>query len=117
MQSNNRGIDLQTAVSKIVSGFVSARQSKLIEKNGIETQMGSQKGKGTREGTFTLLSTLQVRRNHNEETYALFVDLVKAFDTARHDLMGPILLKYGAPPKLTNLILKLYDGLTVQINL
>ena len=115
--SNNRGILLQSTISKICSSIIANRLQKLLTKNGIETQMGSMKDKGTRDGIFTLRSLLQISREHKEDTYVLFIDLVKAFDTARHDLIGPILLKYGCPQDLINIILKLYDGLSVQINL
>ena len=88
-----------------------------MKKHGIETQFGSQRGKGTRDGIFSLRSLLQIRRNHGQETYALFIDLIKAFDTTRHNLLEPILQKFGAPPPLTKLIASLYKDMTVTINL
>eukprot|EP00978_Attheya_sp_CCMP212_P040944 scaffold229102_cov58-Attheya_sp.AAC.1 len=58
---------------------------------------------------------LELRRNHNLPTWALFVDLVKAFDTANHALMYIILKKYGVPPQLCNAIERLYKGASVNL--
>eukprot|EP00978_Attheya_sp_CCMP212_P015928 scaffold41313_cov53-Attheya_sp.AAC.1 len=58
---------------------------------------------------------LELRRNHNLPTWALFVDLVKAFDTANHALMYRILRKYGVPPQLCNVIKRLYEGASVNL--
>jgi hypothetical protein len=43
---------------------------------------------------------LQMRREHHLATHVLFVDLVKAFDTANHELLLELLRKYGAPEDL-----------------
>jgi hypothetical protein len=41
---------------------------------------------------------LNARQNHDLALYVGFVDLVKAYDTANHDLLLCILERYGAPP-------------------
>ncbi len=48
---------------------------------------------------FTLKSILHLRRQHNLDTYVIFADLVKAYDTYNHELMLKILEQDGAPPK------------------
>eukprot|EP00978_Attheya_sp_CCMP212_P041575 scaffold240147_cov43-Attheya_sp.AAC.1 len=58
---------------------------------------------------------LELRRNPNFPTWALFVNLVKAFDTANHALMYRILRKYGVPPQLCNVIERLYEGASVNL--
>ena len=41
-----------------------------------------------------------MRKNHNLASYVAFVDLVKAYNTANHDLLVlRILERYGCPPK------------------
>ena len=52
---------------------------------------------GCQDGNFTLKSLLHLRRQHSLESYVLFADLAKAFDTSNHELMVEILEKYGAP--------------------
>jgi hypothetical protein len=45
-----------------------------------------------------------MQKNHNLPSYVGFVDLVKAYDTANHDLLIDILEKYGAPPRFASAI-------------
>ena len=41
---------------------------------------------------------LTMRKNHNLPFHIAFVDLVKAYDTANHNLLLDILERDGAPP-------------------
>ena len=43
--------------------------------------------------------------------------IVKAYDTANHELLLAILEKYGVPPKLRNVIKRLYTDLKVKLKL
>ncbi|KAL7524108.1 hypothetical protein ACHAXR_000439 [Thalassiosira sp. AJA248-18] len=52
---------------------------------------------------------LNMRKNHNLLTHVAFVDLVKAYDTANHDLLLKILAKYGAPPKFISAVERMYQ--------
>jgi hypothetical protein len=45
------------------------------------------------------LHLINAHKNHHLPSFVAFVDLVKAYDTANHDLHLHILKKYGAPPK------------------
>ena len=67
-----------------------------------EFQNGSLKGRGCQDGNYTLRSTTELRRTHNLGTWALFVDLRKAFDTADHNLLHKLLEIYGAPAEATS---------------
>ena len=60
---------------------------------------------------------LHTRHNHDLPTYVAFVDLVKEFDTVDHNLMLPILKKYGAPPKLRSSITRMYQDLKVVLKI
>lgn len=46
-----------------------------------------QPGVECRDGLYILRTALSTSRYHNQEMYALFVDLVKAFNTINHKLM------------------------------
>ncbi len=58
-----------------------------------------------------------MRKNHNLESYVGFVDLVKAYDTAKHDLLLDILEIYGAPPKFVAAIEKCYQNLILILKI
>jgi Reverse transcriptase (RNA-dependent DNA polymerase) len=64
-----------------------------------------------------LRSALQTRRQHNVPTWALFIDLVKAFDTIKYELPFQIVQHYGVPEKLFPLIKKLYTEMAVNVQL
>lgn len=51
-----------------------------------------------------------------QETFALFIDLKKAFDTARHNLLEPILCKFDALPALTNIVARFCNSMSDKIN-
>ncbi len=72
---------------------------------------------GCQEALHIIKRALLLRRQHGLESYAMFIDLVKAFDTVNHKLMCQILLKYGLPPKLVANISKLYENCQIRINI
>jgi hypothetical protein len=57
----------------------------MLEQEGIEMQLGSQPGRKCRDALYILRSLLQTRRKHNQPSWALFMDMEKAFDTVRHE--------------------------------
>eukprot|EP00978_Attheya_sp_CCMP212_P012127 scaffold30130_cov58-Attheya_sp.AAC.9 len=115
-QANNwRGICLGDALAKVFSSILTARPNKVIKIKGIENQFGSQSGRGCQDGLYAIHTMLQLRRNHNLPTRGLFVDLVKAFNTANHILLYKILHKYGVPPQLVNVIQRVYNGASVNL--
>jgi hypothetical protein len=60
---------------------------------------------------------LNMQKNHNLPSYVGFVDLVKAYDTANHDLLIDILEKYGAPPRFASAIERIYKDLVVVLKI
>jgi hypothetical protein len=77
----------------------------------------SLKGRGCQEGNYTLRSITELRRTHNLGTWALFVDLRKAFDTADHDLLYKLLEIYGAPENIINLVQHLHDDFVLKLRI
>ena len=67
--------------SKIFSNILVARLQKAQETLGLEAQCGFRGKRGTIDGLWNLAMALQKRKEHGLETWALFIDLVKAFDT------------------------------------
>ena len=71
--------------------------------------------RGCRDGIFSLKLALQKRREHGLGTWTVFVDLVKAFDSVPREAMYSVLDKFGIPPKMKRIIMKLHSGLIVKI--
>ena len=85
--NNYRGLRLQDTVAKMASSLATARLYVLLQHHGLATQFGAQANMGCRDALFSLRSILQSRKTHEQESWVLFIDLIKAFDTARHDLL------------------------------
>eukprot|EP00978_Attheya_sp_CCMP212_P003761 scaffold7969_cov56-Attheya_sp.AAC.5 len=61
-------------------------------------QCGCIPGRGCTDALFGIKNTLQTRKQHSLNTWTVFIDLVKAFNTAAdHQLLFKILGKYGIP--------------------
>ena len=58
-----------------------------------------------------------ILRHHGLKSYALFVDLVKAFDSIQHDVLYTILKKYDLPLSLVNVINKMYQNCHVHLKI
>jgi hypothetical protein len=88
----------------------------MLKIEGLEMQLGAQPGCGCRDALFILRSLLQVRRKHNLPSWALFVDLEKAFDTVRHELLFKLLEIYGIPESMIDVIQRLYKNVTLKLS-
>ena len=115
--NNWRGINLIDVCSKVMSIILNARAQKLIKINGHPMQFGATPKVGCAEAVFSLKSILQARREMGLDTYAIFIDLVKAYDSVRHDVISLALRKMGAPEKYIKWIEKLHQdfGVTLKI--
>ena len=94
-----------------MSSIISKCLLKQLKKIGAPTQFGHV---GCQEAIHTIRNLLTTRRHHGKETYVLFVDLVKAFDTVDHEVLFQILAKYGIPPALITVIRKMYKDCRIK---
>jgi hypothetical protein len=60
---------------------------------------------------------LQLRQKHMLLTLALFVDLVKAFDTINRELMFQILFKFGIIESMIYVIQRWYDENEIKLSM
>jgi hypothetical protein len=103
-----RGIMLMDMCSKVFSLIMTTRAFQLLDKHGTGFQFSSTPELGCRDGLFMLKVVLNAQQNHDLASYVGFVDLVKAYDTANHDLLLRILKRYGTPQKFVTAIQTIY---------
>jgi hypothetical protein len=109
-------INLMDVGSKILSCILTQRAYTLLKLHCVETQFGATPLVGCPDGNFSRKTLLHLRHQHNLPSYVAFVDLVKAYDTANHQILVDLLGRYGAPQEFCNIISRLYSDLTVTIN-
>ena len=114
---NYRGIVLQDLFARIMSVICNKRLMTILKINGMEEQFGSQAGRGTIDANWVLRSLLHTRKDHGIDSHVLFVDLIKAFDTANHELLFALLAKYGAPAQLIDVIRRLHQDFQLEFKL
>ena len=103
--------------SKIFSSVMNGRAFRLLNNNGTRFRFGGTPELGCRDGLFVLKTMLTMRKNHNLQSYVAFVDLVKAYDTANHELLLTLLEKYGAPPLFVLAVKQMYRNLVVVLKI
>jgi hypothetical protein len=112
-----RGVMLMDVCCKIFSSVMNGRAFHLLELHGTRFQFGGTPTLGCQDGLFTLKTLLNAHKNHDLPSFVAFVDLVKAYDTANHDLLLKVLGKYGAPPKFVAAIKTMYTDLKVVLKI
>ena len=115
--NNWRGIMLLDAASKIISMIINNRLQRLLREVGIEEQNGFSGGRGCADGSFCIRQALKKRREHGLESWVLFVDLVKAFDSVPRGILFDVLSKFGVPPHLVRVIKRMNTDLKVTLDL
>ena len=117
LPKNWRGICLLDIASKIVSCVVVARLAKVHEKEGLEAQNGFLSRRGTIDGFFNVSVAAQKRKEHDLPTWALFIDLVKAFDTVNREALFAVMRKFGIPDHFINIAIRLHMGATIKVKI
>ena len=114
LPGNYREIMLLEIANKIVAKIVHQRLTPISESLDHETQCGFRPGRGCNDDIFTVKMALKKRREHNQRTWVLFLDLVKAFDRVPRELLWMVLDRFGVPPKLLSIIKSLHQTINVK---
>ena len=112
---NWRGICLLDVASKIFSSLLVRRMQIVMEEEGMEEQAGFRQLRGTIDGMFAASMGLQKRKEHNLETWALFIDLVKAFDSVSHEALFAVLRRFGLPDHFVNVVIRLHEKAKIEV--
>ena len=109
-----RGIMLLNVASKIISSVISRRLQNVLRLHGLESQNGFLPKRGCSDASFALRRALQLRREVGLDTYIVFIDLVKAFDSVPRDGLYAILGRFGLPNHLIHIIVDLHTDFKVK---
>jgi hypothetical protein len=90
---------------------------KVMELHGLEEQTGFRPLRGTIDGLFATSVGLQKRKEHGKESWVLFLDLIKAFDSVPHDAVFEVLRRFGMPDHFINLVIRLHANAKVQVEI
>ena len=90
--------------------------SNCTRKNGTPIQFGASPNTGCSDGIFSHRSMIQMNEEHDINSWIVFVDLMKAFDSIHHKLMFELLKKTIIPDRPLKVIKKLYKDFKIQIN-
>jgi hypothetical protein len=112
---NWRGICLLDVASKIFSSLLVRRMQIVMEEEGMEEQAGFRQLRGTIDGMFAASMGLQKRKEHNLETWALFIDLVKAFDSVSREALFAVLRRFGLPDHFVNVVIRLHEKAKIKV--
>ena len=115
--NNWRPIMLLEVLQKTMSSMFTQRFAQLLDYLGLAEQFGFQKSMGTPDGSFVVRQSINVRHEAGKDTYVLFVDLVKAFDSVPRDGMIKVLKKFGVPSKMLSWIERIYDKVEVKVEI
>ena len=84
---NYRGIMLLEVAYKTIAKIFHSRLVPIAEKLDHEPQSGFRPGRGCGDAVFTVKLAMKKRREHCNETWIIFLDLVKAFDRVPRNLL------------------------------
>ena len=80
-------------VSKIMSLIITSHLQYILKSEATPVQFGTPPKTGCQDGSFSLKSLLQMCKEHMMNSWVMFADLIKAFDSIHHGLMFELLKK------------------------
>ena len=119
--SDYRGISLQSVVTKVLCCTLNARLSDYLETNKllVEEQNGFRVGRSCQDHIFSLHNLVHGRKAQGLDTFAVFIDFRKAFDSVNRQLLwNKLQINFGISGPFLELLKGLYSQVSscVKIN-
>ena len=108
--SNYRTTAVISHVGKVLLKILQARLQQYVNRELPDVQVGSRKGRGTRDQIANIRWTMEKAREFQKNIYFCFNENAKAFECMDHNKMWKILKEMGIPDHLTCLLGNLYTG-------
>jgi hypothetical protein len=105
--SNYLGISLLSTLYKILSNILLSRLTPYVDEIIGDHQCGFRCNRSTTDQIFCIRQILEQKWEYNGTVHQLFIDLRKAYDSVRREVLYTILIEFGIPRKLVRLI-KIY---------
>ena len=112
---NYRGISLLFIAGKILAWVILNWLITMSEANLPEAQCGFCPGCSTVNMIFSVGQVQEKCIEHNLNSYSVFIDLTKAFDTVNIEALWSILAWYSCPHKLIQIIKLFHVNMTGQV--
>ena len=95
--ANHRPISLLNAISKILEKIIHKQVYQYFLENNLlsKKQFGFLNKSSCEHAMISLLSTIEINKQHGKHTNLTFIDLSKAFDTLNHEILIKKLTLYG----------------------
>ena len=112
-----QGINLLDTASKLMSRILTKHLQKALSDEGYPLQFGSTPNTGCPDAQLILKSALQLRREYSLDTWTVFIDLVKAFDTVSHEMLLKLLAKFRVPRQVIRAVEKMYKDFELVLKI
>ena len=110
---NLRAVPKQGVMSSILTKCLQI----VLQDVGYPIQFGSNPRTGCPNSKFLMKNNMQLRCGYDHDSYLVFLDLEKAFDTVDHKLLFCLLGKYGIPDNVIRTIRKLYSDFKMTLKI
>lgn len=107
---NYRPISLTSIFSKVLEKVIKNRLTQFLQLS--KNQYGFQKGSSTQSAAVDLIQTIVTKLEEKKNVIVVFVDLKKAFDTVKHDVLLMKLKRLGIRGPAHRLISSFLSGRT-----
>ena len=112
---NNRGIMLTSVPGKVLSKIILTRIKDEVDPKLRKNQAGFRAGRSCADQIAALRIIIEQSLEFNASLYINFIDYQKAFDSLDRNTMWKILAHYGIPPKIIEIIKKMYSNQKAKI--
>ena len=115
--NNYRGISLMATVLKLVCVVISDRVNDVAEERGLfsRAQAGFRRKEECVTQVAMVMEVIQRRRLAGRPTFAVFVDLKKAYDMVPHEALFAKLSRFGIRGRCLKFLRRLYGTSTIRV--
>ena len=114
---NYRGISLAAHPGKVLLKIVATRLSAYCEARNLlsEEQCGFRPHPSTTDMIFAVRRLQELRRKARVPLFLCFIDLQKAYDSVDRTLLWQVLVRFGTPPQMIEVIRRFHDGMRAYV--